>query len=66
MKKVNLKGKLSLGKEAISKFEMENLVGGAPASQQSNCVLCTPTGLCTAAKYCTSPLSRCEWLSCGC
>jgi hypothetical protein len=63
MKKGNLKGKLNLGKDTISKLELGNLNGGAVTLSKFE-QLCLPTGLCTAVAYCTGAMSRCEWLTC--
>jgi hypothetical protein len=48
MKKVNLKGKLSLSKETISKFEMGNVTGGGKTLNYSECGTGMQTIICCA------------------
>jgi hypothetical protein len=53
MKKLNLKGKLSLKKEAISKFEMQHVKGGEDRTYTTLCgATCDkecPSIICTGA-----------------
>jgi hypothetical protein len=62
MKKVNLKGKLSLSKETISKFEMGNVIGGAQTVNYSDCGTGMETIIC-----CASIVKKCgtDYIVCG-
>jgi hypothetical protein len=61
MKKVNLKGKLSLSKETISKFEMENVIGGGKTLNYSECGTGVATIICCATvnKTCGTDYAVC-------
>ncbi len=56
MKKVNLKGKLGLKKEIISKFDMNDIIGGAKTQNYSEC----GTGMATIICCATAVKTQCN------
>jgi hypothetical protein len=51
MKKMSLKGKLSLSKSTISKFEMGELNGGGTTYEKSRCGTAMNTVVCCNSAY---------------